>query len=182
MNKKKIAVFGVKGFPAFGGASRANENVVDLLKDKYDYTIYSVSTHTNKVGNYNGYYQKVFKGVKGKRLNILLYSVKSVFHALFFGDYDLVQVNHTSSGFIVPILRLRYKVVSTARGIIPKDDNKWNKLDKLLFDISAYLFFRFSNVSISVSEPHIVLFRKYTAKEIEYIPNGIHILEKKKKQ
>ena len=59
--RKKIAVFGVKGFPAFGGAARANENVIDILKEKYDYTIYAVKTHTDKKGYYNGYYQKVFE-------------------------------------------------------------------------------------------------------------------------
>ena len=109
--KKKVAVFGVKGFPGFGGASRANENIVNNLKEKYDYTIYAINTHTDKSGEYNGYYQKVFKGYKGKRINTLMYYLKSLIHALFYGNYDLVQVNHTSSGFIVPFLRMRFKVV-----------------------------------------------------------------------
>lgn len=172
--KKKIAVFGVKGFPAFGGASGANENIVNLLKDSFDYTIYSVSTHTDKKGMYNGYNQIVFKGVKGKRLNTLMYYIKSLFHALFFGNYDIVQINHLSSGFIIPLLRIRYKVVATARGIIPKDDNKWNFFDKQFFELSAHLFFKFSSAAISVSKPHIDIFKKYTSKEIFYIPNGIH--------
>ena len=177
MKKKKVAVFGVKGFPAFGGASRANENIVELLKDKYEYTIYSVSTHTNRKGLYRGYYQKVFKGIEGKRLNTLMYHIKSLLHALFLGDYDIVQVNHTSSGFMVPFLRLRFKVVSTARGIIPKNDNKWSRFDKFLFDLSSYLFFYFSNICVSVSEPHIDLFKKYTTKKIHYIPNGVFLTE-----
>lgn len=178
--KKKIAVFGVKGFPAFGGASRANEEVVNILKDKYDYTIYSVSTHTDKNGIYNGCYQKVFKGYNNKRLNTLFYYLKSTFHALFFAKYDVIQINHTSSGFIVPILRLRYRVVSTARGIIPKDDNKWSKIDKFFFNLSSYLFFRFSNHVISVSEPHIEIFKKFTKKRISYIPNGVNLISLRK--
>lgn len=171
--KKKIAVFGVKGFPGFGGASKANEAVVNLLKDRYDYTIYAVSSHTKQYGFQHGYYQKVFKSIKGKRLNTLQYYIKSLFHALFVGDYDLVQINHTSSGFLIPFLRLRYKVVAVAHGIIPKDDNKWGKVDKFLFDISSSLFFKFSNVSITVSKPHLKFFRKYTKRKIQYIPNGI---------
>lgn len=175
--KKKIAVFGVKGFPAFGGASRANENIVNELKSEYDFTIYSVSSHTDKSGYYNGFYQKVFTACGGKRLNPLIYQIKSLLHSLFCANYDLIQVNHLSSGFIVPFLRLKYKVVSTARGIVPPDDNKWNKADKLLFDISSFFFFRFSNVSISVSESHIKKFRKFTNKEIIYIPNGVSIID-----
>ena len=174
-NKRtQIAVFGVKGFPAFGGASRASESVVNLLKDRYDYTIYSVASHTNRKGYYSGYYQIVFKKFPGKRLNTFLYYIQSVLHALFLGSYDIVQINHTSSGFIIPILRLKYKVVSTARGVIPKDDNKWNRIDKFMFNISAYLFFRFSNIVVTVSKPHIKIFSKLTSKKILYIPNGIN--------
>ena len=33
MNKKKIAVIGLKGLPAYGGAARASEEVIKLLKD-----------------------------------------------------------------------------------------------------------------------------------------------------
>lgn len=173
--KKKVAIFGIKGLPAFGGAARANEAVIDRLKETYDYTIYSISTHTDKKGEYNGYYQKVFRGRKGKRANTLFYYIKSTLHALFFANYDVVHVNHTSAGFIVPFLRLKYKVVCTARGIIPKDDNKWKKIDKFFFNISLFLFFRFSNVAVSVCKPHIDLFQKYTRKKILYIPNGVHI-------
>jgi glycosyltransferase involved in cell wall biosynthesis len=173
--KPKIAVFGVKGFPGFGGASRANEEIVNILKDRYEYTIYSVSTHAIENNNNKGYTQIIFKGFNGKRLNTFIYYLKSLIHALLFGSYDIVQVNHTSSGFLIPLLRMRFKVVSTARGIIPYDDNKWNIIDKKLFDISAHLFFKFSNIVISVSEPHIKKFKAYTKKEIQYIPNGIHI-------
>lgn len=179
--KKRIAVFGAKGFPAFGGAAGANENIVNILKEHYEYTIYSVSTHTHLgTGPYNGYSQIVFKGTKGKRLNTFLYYVKSLFHALFIGDYDLVQVNHIASGFIVPFLRLKYRVVGTARGIIYKNDNKWNSIDKIALDLSAHFFFKFSNVVTTVSEPHIELFRKYTSKKVIYIPNGIKIQEEPK--
>lgn len=172
--KKRIAVFGVKGLPAFGGAARANENIINLLKDSFDYTVYSVSTHTDKRGAYDGYKQIVFKGMKGKRLNTLFYYIKSLLHALFMGNYDIVQINHLSSGFLIPFLRLRFKVVATARGIIPKDDNKWNSIDKKIFDMSSFFFFKFSNVVVSVSKPHIAVFKKYTSNEILYIPNGIH--------
>jgi len=171
--KKKIAVFGAKGFPGFGGASRANEAVVDLLKDKYDYTIYSVSSHTTQIGLKNGYYQKVFKSIKGKRINTLQYQIKSLLHALFLGNYDLIQVNHTSSGFIIPFLRLRYKVVATARGVIPKNDNKWGRIDNFFFNMSSYLFFKFSNIAITVSKPHLKIFENYTKRKVLYIPNGV---------
>ena len=173
--KKKIGVLGLKGLPAYGGAARASECVIDRLKEKYDFTIYSIDTHTNFSGYYNGYFQVIMKGFFGKRLNTLMYYIQSVLHILFWGKFDIIQVNHTSIGFIVPLLRLRFKVIGIARGIVPNDDNKWNIIDKLFFKFSCHLFFKFSNVTISVSEPHIKYFKTYTRNPILYIPNGVGI-------
>ena len=48
MKKKKIAVIGLKGLPAFGGAATVGENIIEQLKDKYEFTVYSTSSHTSK--------------------------------------------------------------------------------------------------------------------------------------
>jgi hypothetical protein len=81
MNKKnpRIAVIGLKGLPAFGGAAAVGENIIEQLKDKYDFTVYSVSSHTDlKTGEYNGYKQIVFKKIPFKRFNtLLLYFISS---------------------------------------------------------------------------------------------------------
>lgn len=175
--KKRIAIFGLKGLPSFGGAARANENIISKLQSKYDFTVYSVSTHADKEGYHDGYYQIIFKGSRFKRLNIFFYYIKSVLHSLLCDNYDLVMINHTSSGFIAPLLRLKYKIVARATGIIPNDDNKWNKFDKTFFHISSILFFYFSNECITVSKPHIKLYEKISNKSIHYIPNGIDIRE-----
>ena len=45
---KRIAIIGVKGFPAFGGSARANENLMRYLKDKYRLTFYVLDSHQAK--------------------------------------------------------------------------------------------------------------------------------------
>jgi len=97
-------------------------------------------------------------------------------HCLFFGNYDLVIVNHIESGFIVPFLRLRYKVICSARGI-PQLTDKWSKIEKNIFEIFENLFLKFASVVVSVSKPHIARFEKKTKKQIYYIPNGIYLNE-----
>lgn len=58
--KKKIDVIGLKGLPAYVGAGTVGENIIDQLKDKFDFYVYSTASHTNqKSGVFNGYYQKV---------------------------------------------------------------------------------------------------------------------------
>lgn len=170
----KIAVIGVKGFPGFGGAARANENIINRLKKKYDYTVYSIESHTSKNFIPYGFRQIVFKSSKNDRINVFLYYWKSMLHCLFKGKYDLIQINHYSSGIIIPFLRLRYKVVATLRGIHGEGDEKFGILANLYFKIAERAFFKFSNYLVSVSKSQIPYCKKFTNKKIAHIPNGIN--------
>lgn len=174
-NKPKIAIIGVKGLPAMGGAARANEAMVKYLAEEYEITVYEVSTHKSHVSDQLNYTSVLFKGSKLKRLNTFLYYLKSCLHSLFIGSYDIVHTQHLYSGFIVPFLRLRFKVVNTVRGIIPPDDNKWNPIDKLFFKLFEKISLNFANISVSVSYPQIPYLKQLTNKNIIYIPNGVDV-------
>ncbi len=186
MKKKRIAIIGIKGLPSFGGGARSTESLINELKDEYDITVYSINSHTKLSGDYNGINQITFKSLPFKRANTLTYYFKSLFHCLFAAKYDLIHVQHIYAGFIIPFLRIRYRVINTVRGIIPKDDNKWNAADKIFFRSFEYLALKFSNISVSVCQPHIPYLNKIVSKKIEYIPNGVHIfqsiLDNKKEQ
>lgn len=183
-SKPKVAIIGVKGLPATGGAARANEAMIKYLAEEYDITVYEMSTHKSEVSNKLNYTSISFKGSKLKRLNTFLYYLESCLHALFVGNYEIVHTQHLYSGFIVPFLRLRFKVVNTIRGIIPPDDNKWNNIDKLFFKLFEKISLNFANISVSVSYPQIPYLKQLTNKDIIYIPNGVDVdqvlLEKRK--
>jgi glycosyltransferase involved in cell wall biosynthesis len=176
--KKRIAIIGAKRLPASGGAERGTEEILKYLHTKYDFTVYQVGANKNKNDlDHLAINEVIFKGSRFKRINTLLYYLKAMFHAIFFSNYDLVHVRHLYSGFIVPFLRIRYRVLGTAHGIIPSNDNKWNNLDKWFFRIFEKLFLKFSNSIVSVSKPQISYLEKFTNKKIHYIPNGINIIE-----
>lgn len=178
MKKKRIAIIGLKGLPAFGGASRVGECLIDELKNEYDFTVYSIDSHTElKTGNFNGYYQHVFKRLKNNKLNVFLYYIRSALHCLFRGNYDMVHIHHVECGYIAPLLRLRYKVIGTAHGggrNVEQEQDKWSKGDKRLFKIFVYLFLKFCSVVVTVSAPHIPTYQRVTRKKIIHIPNGIY--------
>lgn len=173
-NKRKIAIIGVKGLPSFGGGARATESMLLELKDDFDITVYSVSSHTKLSGNYHGINQITFNAFPIKRLDTLFYYLKSMFHCLFMENYDVVHVQHIYAGFIIPFLRLKYPVINTVRGIIPKKDNKWNKIDKFFFRLFEYIALRTANITVSVCQPHIEYLNTVYKKEIIYIPNGVY--------
>ena len=177
MVKKKIAVIGLKGLPAFGGASRSFESIIDFLKDKYDITVYSVESHTNKNGIFNGYKQIVFKKHKIKVINTFIYLWKSTFHCLFKGSYDLVHVHHAQSGFIVPFLRIKYRVITTLHGVYnsEKFDSRFGVWGNLFFRLFEVINFIYSDCLVSVCKHDITFINRFTSKKIHYIPNGIYL-------
>jgi glycosyltransferase involved in cell wall biosynthesis len=173
--KPRIVVIGLKGLPAYGGAATVGECLINQLKDEFDFTVLSVSSHTNlKSGKVNGYTQLVFKKFSKGGTNTLIYYLKCMFHCLF-NKYDLVHLHHAGSGFITPVLRLRHKVIVTFHGIHNRIDPKFSSSHNWFFRFSERLNVFFSNLVVSVSKPdQVELIAKYHA-TIDQIPNGISI-------
>jgi len=179
--KNRIAIIGVKGFPAFGGAARVNAQMLKRLKNKFDITVYTINTHHSEDFIPDDFKIVSIKGLRIKRLNTFYYYIASTFHCLFNSNYDLVHLNHLYSGYLIPLLKLRFKVLITAHGIIPKHDNKWNAFDKFFFRLFENTALKFADHIVSVSKPHIADFTKRTNKPICYIPNGAEVVEGIKK-
>ena len=175
MNSKvKVAVIGAKGFPARGGAARSNEEVYRRLVDKCDVTVYAMSTHASQK-EYHGIKQIIIKVPKHHWIFVAWYLFASAIHALFFGKYDVVHVNHLQAGYIVPVLRIRYAVVLNAHGVlIDKEfkDEKWNPFQNYLFKHSIAMGLRTSSIVVTVSKSGVDVLRPDT-KEVVYIPNGV---------
>lgn len=172
-NKPKIGVIGLKGLPAYGGAATVGENIIDQLQDKYDFTVYSISSHTDlQTGNYKGYYQLVFSKLPFKKINTLYYYIVSAFHALFFGKYKLVHLHHRDAAFLIPLLKIRYKVVVTTHGSFVIRE-KWRSFE-WFFSMNEQLFVKKANVVTCVSLNEKRLYKKKLNLDVHYIPNGFN--------
>ena len=172
--KPKIAIIGLKGLPAFGGAASVGENIINELKDQYDFTVYSISSHTDlKSGYYNGYKQIVFKKIPFRRLNTFYYYIVSALHALIFGKYDLIHLHHRDAAFILIILKLKYKVILTTHGsfsIVPK----WEKY-KWFFQINEKYFVKRADIITCVSLEEKRKYKNIINLDVIHIPNGIKV-------
>lgn len=179
MSKRKIAVIGLKGLPAFGGAAKCGESLIDRLKDTYDFTVYAVSSHAQLHGTHTGFEQIVFKSARNNKVNIILYYLKSAFHCLLKGQYDLVHLNHGSSGFILPLLKMRYRTISTLHGSGENMQiyDKLGLLGKKLYFFTEFLILKLSDIVTSVSLPHVKYYQERANREIYYTPNGIDVRE-----
>jgi glycosyltransferase involved in cell wall biosynthesis len=175
MTKPKVAVIGLKGLPAFGGAAAVGENIIERLKEDYDFTVYSVSSHTHlPTGRHDGVLQKVMPQFPIRKLNVIVYYFWAAFNVLF-KRYDLVHLHHSDVALILAILRLRHKVIITSHGSQYQRvgiNFKYNKIESALLLFSEKYFLRLANtitcVSASLSRS---LSEKY-GRTVHYIPNG----------
>ena len=174
LRKKKVAVIGLKGLPANGGAATVGQSIINELKSDYNFTVLSVSSFTDfKSGDYEGYKQFVFQGYGRGGFNTLLYYLKCAFFCLRH-KFDLVHLHHAESGFIIFFL-LRSKVVVTFHGVFRKQDPKFSKFQNRFFRFSEKLNVLFADEVVSVSEPDKkFIFEKYH-RTVRYIPNSIKV-------
>jgi glycosyltransferase involved in cell wall biosynthesis len=172
VTKKKIAVIGLKGLPAFGGAAVVGENIINQINNQYEFTVLSISSHTDKKsGNCNNYYQKVFKKMPFSKLNILYYYTRSTFYVLI-KRFDLIHLHHRDAAFILPILRLKYKVVLTTHGMVLT--KKWKKYE-YFFSLQDKFFLKFANLITTVSKKDLKIVSGLlpSYNKVIHIPNGI---------
>lgn len=172
-NKPSIAFFGLKGLPSQGGTAAVGENIIWQLCSKYNVTVYATSSHANHREPIPGVKQIIFKALPLKKLNVFYYNLISALHALFFGRYKLVHTHQIDIAFIIPILRLRYKVVATHHGKT-YEINKWGSVMKSYFRWSERLMLKMANAVTFVADTE----RQDTIKQYPgnylHIPNGIN--------
>lgn len=171
--KYKIGVIGLKGLPAYGGAATVGENIINQLNHVYDFTVYSISSHTDyKNGKLNGFNQIVFKAFPNKKLNTLLYYIRATLHAIFFAKYDLIHLHHRDAAFVLLLLKFKYKVIITTHSsfFVRK---KWQTFS-WFFKINERYFVKKANIVTCVSKNEKRLYQSNINLNVNYIPNGVN--------
>jgi glycosyltransferase involved in cell wall biosynthesis len=171
-NKLSIGIIGLKGLPAFGGAATVGQSLIEVLHEKYNFTVYSVASHTDKNGVQDKYYQKVFSTFPIKSFNIFFYYLKSAIYVLLKAKHDLIHLHHIDGAFIVPILKLKFKVITTAHAR-PQIAEKWPWYAKLFFSINEVIAIKMSDEFSCVSKALTAYYKKRYKRTFYYIPNGI---------
>ena len=170
MKRRSIGVIGLKGLPAFGGAATVGENMINELKSEYHFTVYAISSHAGNNTEISGYSQIVFNRFLFRGLNIFYYYLRSALHAIFAAKYDLIHLHHIDGAFILPLLRIKYKVICTAHAQ-PQISEKWSFFVKLFFQMNENIAIKLANVITVVSLPLMEIYQAKSSRYIHYIPN-----------
>jgi glycosyltransferase involved in cell wall biosynthesis len=170
----RIAYLGIKGLPSKGGTERVVEAIVKRLVGKHDITIYCDSKYTPKGIIIPGVRLIRVPSIPGKYTHPTLLFILYAFHAVFFGNYDLIHLHGVDSCFTLPILKLRYKIFSTSHGSQTRvQRQKWGKIAQFLLQKNEYPFCYLSNFATSVSYTDAKFYRSRYHVKVAYIPNGV---------
>ena len=178
--KKKIAYIGIKALPANAGVDTVVEKIVGRLdRDRYEPVVYVNRALVPAGTTMPGVRLVRIPTLPGKYFNAPLLFLLSALHALFLGNYHLVNVHSVETCFILPILRLRYKVIVTAHGLLSKEPpelSKWGRLKPLL-RLTEWPFVYLSNARTSVSQPDKEYLEATYRRSVHYLPNGVDELK-----
>jgi len=173
MQKKKIAIIGVKYFPSRGGVSRVVEDTIIQLKDQFDFTVYCYE-HPEAEGNIPGVEVVQIKAKPGGVFGVFWFYWLCAKHALKHGNFDLVHVHKTDAAFFLPMLSRKFKVIATSHEAPYKRD-KWSALTKQYFHWMEKRFISSEAKVTSISAPLSDYYKATYGRTVEYIPNGVDI-------
>ncbi len=112
----RIAHLGSKGIPSKGGTER----VVEAVARRQAAAGHRVTVYGSRLVCGSGWVAGVrvlaLPTVAHKYLGPVLLQLAGAAHALARGGYDVVHLHGAENGFVVPLLRLRYPVVTTNHG------------------------------------------------------------------
>jgi glycosyltransferase involved in cell wall biosynthesis len=169
---KRVVFFGVKTFPSRGGTDRVAENIILQLKDKFDITVYCFkdpAAQHHMPGVRVIEFKQWLPGAPGS----FIYFFFSALHLFFKNQADVVHIHKTESTFFAPLLRLRYKIVSTSHEAQYKSD-KWNWFARIFFHLVERIFIKSSDVCTCISQPLSAYYTRRYEKAVRFIPNGIN--------
>ena len=170
----KIAILGIKTYPAFAGADRVVEFLLSQYNRKNHYYIYlwkqkNRAKLKDKDNLHFIYIPSPFK----KHIGTFVYFLFCVVHVILKGKYDILHIHNVDFGLFVPLLKLKgFKIIGTSHGS-PYLRKKWGKIAKFYLKLSERIFFRYCDIITTVQRSQLnIISKKYLSKSL-YIPNGV---------
>ncbi|MEO0895719.1 MAG: glycosyltransferase family 4 protein [Bacteroidota bacterium] len=171
MEKKKIAILGVKYFPSQGGTSRVVEDIIQQLHDEYHFTMYCYEDPRAE-GYIKGVDVVQFKPYPFGVIGVFFFFLRCARHMLKHGDYDIVHIHKTDAAFFINMLAKRFKVIATSHEAPYKRD-KWSGATKAYFKWMEKVFMQSKAKLTCISEPLSVYYEENFGRKVQYIPNGV---------
>lgn len=110
--------------------------------------------------------------LQGKYTRAVSLDTMAMLHAIALRSFDVIHLQHAEAAFVLPLLRLRYKIVATSHGNA-YSRAKWGALAKRLLRTMDAPFVRLANRVTSVSQLGSEDLQARFGRRVVFIPNGV---------
>ncbi len=176
----KIAVLGSKSLPAFAGADRVAENILQHLPtdDGNHYHIYVVRTPDQpRPFDYAPNIHVIpIRAMGGKHSKATTFFLSSALHCAFALRPDLAHTHDSAFGPFAWILRIFcpiMPILGTFHGN-PYERAKWSRFAKAFLRFSEFSFIHACSALTTVARAKVAEVQARCSTPIEFIPNGVN--------
>ena len=149
MEKKKLAILGIVGVPAnYGGFETLVDNLLDLLPNYFDVTVFCESkSYTKKLESYKGA-KLIYINKRANGAQSIIYDSVSLLKS--YKNQDYILLLGVSGAIMIPLLRpfTKAKIVTHIDGLEWKRD-KWGWFAKKFLKFSERIAVIFSHGAIA---------------------------------
>jgi glycosyltransferase involved in cell wall biosynthesis len=167
----RIAHIGSKGIPSKGGTERVVEAVAARQAREHQVTVYG-SARVCSTGMHRGVRVLAIPAPAAKHLGPVILQLRAVLLALLCERYDVVHVHASENGFVVPLLRLRYPVVTTNHGPAYERE-KWGAVARRLIRANERFSVRSATIATAVAGNQAEQLSKRHGRRVVHVPNGV---------
>jgi glycosyltransferase involved in cell wall biosynthesis len=167
----RIAHLGTKGIPSRGGTERVVEALGRELATRHEVTVYG-SLLVCRSAEVDGIRVVALPAVAAKHVGPVLLQLACAAHALS-QPYDIVHVHGSENAFIVPLLRLRFPVVTTNHGPAYERE-KWGSVARRLIRAVEGVSVLAASAATAVAKNQAERLTARYGREVRFIPNGVN--------
>lgn len=172
----RIAHIGSKGIPSKGGTERVVEAVATRHAREHPVSVYG-SEGVCATGMHEGVRVLAIPAPAAKHLGPVVLQLRAALHALFRERYDVVHVHASENGFVVPLLRLRYPVVTTNHGPAYERE-KWGVVARRLIRANERFSVKWATIATAVAATQARSLSERYRRPVEHVPNGVDATER----
>lgn len=166
----RIAHIGCKGLPSRGGTERVVEAIAVRSSAEHEVTVYG-SRRVCSSTSFRGVRVVALPVPPGKYLGPVVLDVLAALCALGRG-YDVVHVHGSENAFVVPLLRLRSRVVTTNHGSA-YELKKWGFFARRVMRMIEGGSVRWASRATCVAAPQAERLQTRYGVPVRYIPNAV---------
>jgi len=167
----RIVHIGCKGFPSKGGTERVAEAIAVRQALTHDVTVYG-SSRLCCSGQYENVRVIALWVPRSKFLGPVWLDTASALHVLLSRAADVVHVHGSENAFVVPLLRLRFPVVTTNHGPAYARA-KWGRLARGLIRSTERGSVVRADAATAVARSQAQSLSERYRVDVVHIPNGI---------